>query len=108
MKMIVKITEIFFSTILIIIITFQAGKKRKIKSKHVQINNPESGSRSGSGVGMGEIPGYSGEEGNSNIPMYINPMHSREKKLDPSVGLGSSNEFDNEEDFNSSAQIRTR
>lgn len=87
-------------------IFLQAGKKRKIKSKNVQIVNPESGPRSGSGVGMGEIPGYSSDEKGS-IPTYINPMHSREKKVDPVIGAELSNEFD-EEDLNSSAQMRTR
>ena len=88
------------------IIFLQAGKKRKIKSKNVQIVNPESGPRSGSGVGMGEIPGYSSDEKGS-IPTYMNPMHIREKNVDPSIGMEASNEYD-EEDLNSSAQMRTR
>lgn len=65
----------------------------------MHINSQDGGSRSGSGVAMGD--NYNNEAGQ--IPTYANPMHST--NADPSIGIDG--EFD-EEDLNNNMTSQTR
>ena len=67
----------------------------------MHIQSQDGGSRSGSGVGIGES--YNKDEVGQ-IPTYANPMHST--NADPSIGTESYGDFDEEDLTNS--QIKTR